>query len=242
MIHVMKLSRTAFATGGLVWTLALAGLAGCGSDDDGSGPATGGTGGGATGGSGGATGGQGGAATGGQGGAATGGQGGSAGAPAGCASYCDTVQTNCAGGDMQYPSKDACLNVCALFPPGLANDQSGNSLSCRSYHATAAASDSKLHCPHAGPSGAGTCGTGCEGYCNIMLTTCSSEFKGPTDCVSSCSLYTGADATDYNTSFVSGDSLNCRIYHATVAASDPAGGTATIHCPHSGVKPTDQCL
>ena len=230
----MKRFISALLASGLVWTLASAGLSGCGSDDDGK-ANTGGTGG-ATGGTGGATGG-----AGGQGGAAGGGgQGGSAGSPA-CSAYCDTIQTNCAGPNAQYPSKAACVAACPSIPEGAPSDETGNSLACRTFHAMAAATDG-TRCPQAGPSGAAVCGSPCEGYCNLMISTCTSEYTDYSDCTTKCEAFVGKDAIDFNTSFVSGDSLNCRIYHATVAASDPAGGTATLHCPHAGVTPTDQCL
>ncbi len=238
MIPIMKRSLSTLFAGGLFWSLASVALVACGGDDDPK-SSTGGTGG-----SGGATGGQGGATggAGGQGGSAgSAGQGGSAGSTA-CDAYCDSVQTNCAGANAQFPSKAACVKACAFIPEGAPSDQSGNSLACRTYHAGAAATDATQHCPHAGPSGAGVCGTPCEGYCNLMIGVCTTEFTDYSECTTKCDAFTGKDATDYNTSFVSGDSLNCRIYHATVAASDPSGGTDTLHCPHAGVTPTDQCL
>jgi hypothetical protein len=235
MIAVMKRPLAVLFVGCSLWALASAGLVGCGGDDD-SKSSSGGTGG-ATGGAGGA-----GGTTGGQGGAAaSAGQGGSGGATA-CDAYCDTMQSNCAGANAQYPSKAACVKACNFIPEGAPSDQAGNSLACRVFHAAAAATDAGQSCPSAGPSGAGVCGTPCEGYCNLMIGVCTSEFTDYSDCTTKCDAFTGKDATDYNTSFVSGDSLNCRIYHATVAASDPSGGTDQLHCPHAGVTPTDQCL
>ena len=247
MIHVMKLSRTAFASG-LVLTLGLSGLTGCGSDDDGSGPPAGGTGGGATGGSAGATGGQGGAATGGQGGAtggaggASGGQGGGAGAPAGCASYCDTIQTNCAGGDMQYPSKAACLKVCALFPPGLANDQSGNSLACRHLPRDCGGIGREAALPPCRTLGCRNLRHGLRGLLQHHAADLQQRVYRDHGLRSQLRLVhrRGCEGLQHQFRFWGFPELPHLSRDGGSFGS--SGGTATIHCPHSGVKPTDQCL
>jgi hypothetical protein len=43
----------------------------------------------------------------------------------------------------------------------------------------------------------------------------------------------------YNTSFTSGNTIECRLYHLSVAASDAA--SATTHCPHTSVV-SSQCM
>jgi len=174
------------------------------------------------------------------GGGAAGG-GGSAGASGvDCTGYCDLVMANCTGGDAQYANKADCLAVCASFPAGSPNDQSGNSFYCRNYHAGNATSNPSVHCPHAGPAGDGVCGSNCDGYCNIMMKHCSSvsgAYTSLSDCTTKCAGITGATSTSYDTGNTSGDSLFCRIYHATVASTNP-----TVHCPHSIETPTAQCI
>ena len=202
---------------------------------------------GATGGSAGGSGSGGSAGSGGSSGSAgASGSGGSAGAAGlSCDAYCTTLMTNCANENAQYPSMETCMTVCATFPEGTASDTAGNTLGCRIYHAGAAGSgvpaDATLHCPHAGPAGASLCGSNCEGYCNIMVPTCPGEFSGGmSECLNACDGFNGKDASEYTIASTTGDSLQCRIYHVTVASENQQA--ALTHCPHAGVNPTDFCL
>lgn len=185
-------------------------VAGCGGDDDGGASGAGGAGG---------------ASGAGGGGAVT------------CASYCDTVMSACSGGDAQYASKETCLASCAAFPAGSAGDKTGNSLECRAYHAGNVAKAGVEHCPHAGPAGDGMCGENCAGYCALMLKYCPSAYADTGACASACASITGATAPGYDTGTKTGDSLFCRIYHATAASTDPA-----THCAHAGLNPSAACL
>lgn len=160
--------------------------------------------------------------------------------PAGptCAAYCTTIMANCTGTNAQYGDMDACLANCDAFPAGGAIDTSGNTLGCRLYHATNAATAAALHCGHAGPSGGAVCGTTCEGYCALALANCTGAdeiYADATACATACAAIT--DDVDYTTAATSGDSLACRIYHLTVAASMP--GT---HCPHGAEDGGGVCM
>lgn len=237
-----------------IWAVGFAGVlslsagAGCGSDDDeGGGKITGGTGGtssgGTGGGTGGSTGGSAGASTGGSSGAATGGSagastGGSAGAGnLSCDGYCNSIMSNCTGANAQFTTKEICMAVCGSYPEGAKSDTSGNTLGCRLYHAGAASADADTHCPHAGPAGVGTCGSNCEGYCNMMLEFCPSEYQNAADCTTKCAAFDGATGTDYDASITSGPTLQCRIYHASAASLD-----AATHCTHAKQVPSGICL
>ena len=209
-------------------------LAGCG-DDGGSSTGGGGTGG-ATGGTGGATGGTGGA-TGGTGGA-TGGAGGVA---LTCDDYCAEVEANCTGDNAQYPTTEACKGVCATFDPGTLADMSGATLGCHLYHGGApAAGTPATHCPHAGPLGGGACGEDCANFCEIAVAVCGSQGTPPYSdaaaCMTACMSFPDTTAVPYNTSVSSGDSLACRMYHLTVAATSAAD--AATHCPHIAATST----
>jgi hypothetical protein len=147
-----------------------------------------------------------------------------------CADYCETIAANCSGSDGQYfegvdDGMTACMTACAAFPAGAAADQFGNTLGCRSYHAGAAGQDPAVHCEHAGPGGAGVCGTDCDGFCAIALEVCAAVYADEAACLSECAQFT--DDVAYNTTVIAGDSLACRLYHLTAAAVDPA-----THCPH----------
>lgn len=67
----------------------------------------------------------------------------------------------------------------------------------------------------------------CASYCSIYLPACAdfSEYDNEAACLAQCSQWPVGSADD-----VSGDTLGCRIYHATVADTVDAN----LHCPHAG--------
>ncbi len=231
---------------GVLAAMSLA-LFACSDDSDSGGEgAAGGAGGGA--GVGGGAGAAGSGATGGSGGTGgVAGQSGSAGQAGSsglsCDAYCQSILNNCKNENSQYPSMESCMSVCSTFPVGTETDTSGNTLGCRTYHAGAAQgtpADATMHCPHAGPAGVGLCGSNCEGYCNVMVPTCPGEFSGGmSECLADCEGLPGKDSTAYTVASTTGDTLQCRLYHATVAAESQQ--TALTHCPHAGMNPTDFC-
>lgn len=156
-----------------------------------------------------------------------------------CSAYCDAITTNCTGtANEQYKNKGACISTCQnklAWPAGVATATSGNTVGCRTYHATAAAGNATLHCPHAGPTGAATCGGLCENYCYIAARYCTGGNKLYNDdaaCMTACAGF----ATTGTQGATGGNSLQCRLYHVNAAGGDPA-----LHCPHSGVTPTAAC-
>jgi hypothetical protein len=76
--------------------------------------------------------------------------------PTTCESYCTTQAANCAGGDAITFAVD-CATDCATWTEGVLGDEGNDTAHCRLYHATAAAGNAALHCPHAGPDGGGVC-------------------------------------------------------------------------------------
>jgi hypothetical protein len=150
-------------------------------------------------------------------------------AAASCADYCTEIMTNCTGTDAQYTNTDQCMAACLAFPQGTPGTQSGDSLECRVYHAGAALGDPDTHCVHAGPAGGGACGMDCEGFCQLDLAACTgtnAAYTSSQDCMTACAAMD--DSVKYNDSIVSGNTVACRIYHASVATSDPV-----THCPHT---------
>jgi hypothetical protein len=144
-------------------------------------------------------------------------------------------------------SYNHCIAMCGAWPLGSDSDIMGNTLGCRAYHAVAAAS-SPTHCFHAGPYGAdfasgnATCGTQCEAYCSIMLLKpgCNDTlraFNTMAECTAACALIP-SNISNYEAT--TGNSLQCRIYHAKVAFS---GGQTTLdaHCAHAAPLGGGQC-
>jgi hypothetical protein len=154
------------------------------------------------------------------------------GPPLTCASYCSIVGRDCTGAVEQYGSMADCMTTCARLPVGTAADTSGNTLGCRVFHGSYAGGDPPLHCPHAGPGGGGICGAECEGFCTIVLGSCTganAQYSGSmATCMSSCAGFSTTPA--YSAAVTSGNSLACRLYHATAASSAP-----NVHCPHTAV-------
>ena len=152
-----------------------------------------------------------------------------------CAAYCAKIQMNCtaasgdAGGNAQYMDAATCNTYCtsaAGWPAGMTGATSGNTIGCRLYHAGAAAADPVLHCPHAGPTGGDTCGSWCDNYCQLMAKNCtgSNAVYDAATCMTKCAtIPTSGQVND-----AAGNTIQCRIYHLGVAATDPV-----LHCPHS---------
>ena len=124
----------------------------------------------------------------------------------------------------------ACEAVCATFTHADPGAMAGNSLECRSYHATNAAEDPAGHCRHAGPSGDGVCGGNCESFCTIAMAICTgdnAQWMLIDDCINDCQTY--PIEPPYSTAATTGDSFACRMYHLTLASTE-----AVPHCSHIG--------
>jgi hypothetical protein len=174
-----------------------------------------------------------------------------------CPTYCSTITTTCTGANNQYQDANHCMATCAKFAMGTSADTGGqNTLGCRLYHAQNAmlTGDTATHCPHAGPAGAAismanpqpaVCGDACTSFCTLEISICGTldtpitgipaQYQNMAACMTAC----GTGTTGFNKSKPlvagatnsSGDSLACRLYHATNAA---ISGNAVNHCPHTG--------
>lgn len=71
-----------------------------------------------------------------------------------CQAYCDQVGRNCGA---LYPDRPACEAACAAFPVGSDFAAGGDSVQCRTMHASYPAAGDATHCAHAAPDGGGTC-------------------------------------------------------------------------------------
>jgi len=150
-----------------------------------------------------------------------------------CATYCSTIMSACTAARAQYASMQNCVDSCANFPVGTSTDQSGNTLGCRYNHAQLAVGDPATHCGHAGPAGGSTCGaTACAGFCSIVVAECPGQWT-----MQSCnSNQNGCPSFTSQPPYAApstGDTLECRLYHATMAATDPTG-----HCGHTTANST----
>jgi hypothetical protein len=184
-----------------------------------------------------------------------------------CPAYCAEIQANCTGANAQYPDVAHCTATCASFTVGTSKvtDTAGNSLGCRIYHGgDPSKTTAATHCVHAGPGGdlitAATpafCSGGdvCASFCALEIKACGSldaplpgnptdgnnnplfQYLNMANCMAVCATF---DKTHPYSTAATGNSLACRLYHATNAAIDVTPNGAT-HCSHTAAVPTGPC-
>lgn len=172
--------------------------------------------------------------------------------PQACSAYCDLVIEHCPGDTSVYDDRDTCMAVCAAFRPGSPDRPSGNTLACRFQEARQAAAirdiaEKRAHCPAAGPGGGDRCVDnttlpGCDGYCSVYMRVCADisadwGFGSPEECAGKCGAVPPGAAYAAPSAATSGDTLGCRLYHASAAALDPE-----THCAAAGLIPADACV
>jgi len=154
-----------------------------------------------------------------------------------CDAYCNQVTKICpALNASQYLTLSACSQYCLNDMnnrQGNWNDTSGDTIGCRIYHSdNAQILNAAAHCAHAGPSGDNVCGSWCTVYCDLVQQNCigsNTQYSSPSVCMSTCATMN----TNGNPGDVSGNTVQCRIYHAGVAGN-PVQTNAQLHCPHAG--------
>jgi hypothetical protein len=155
-----------------------------------------------------------------------------------CRQYCSDIMTYCDGDLKQYVDMPQCLKVCGIYPEGMIADSDGNTASCRLKYAGKAryalGTEKDAYCRKAGPGSEGTCGTICEGFCALMMATCTTKFApyyfpSPSDCMTACRVL--KDSPPYTVSDGSLPDRNdaqCRLFHVCSAVMDP-----DEHCEHA---------
>jgi hypothetical protein len=153
-----------------------------------------------------------------------------------CVDYCGMLMRTCTDDRAQYEALEDCMQTCQNgFTVGKAPDTSGDTLACRRYHTYNAVVAPESHCAHAGPGGDGHCGTICPAYCKLAKAACTTAFgnKYADDaaCEADCATF-AAKAMDLDYTVAEGkqggNSIQCRLYHATKAFSDAAECAATL--------------
>jgi hypothetical protein len=155
-----------------------------------------------------------------------------------CNYYCDSIIAACTTSNNQYLDKTTCVAMCANIPNDAgAGAQSGDSLACRMYHLSVAATSSAnaaIHCPHAGPYGFGVCGTLCNDFCEQDFATAGpckgTNYPGLDACHTYCNGAAGGDAAaGAPGNAATSPSMACREYHL-----ENSYGVGASHCPHAG--------
>ncbi len=155
-----------------------------------------------------------------------------------CEHYCDVVMQNCTGPNAEYLSRPICVSMCPAFEiNATAGDTADDSLGCRLFFASAAASTPVTSCRFAGPLGGGHCGSNpCAPFCALDVNYCASPLPvaydgGTTDCEKDCKGYPYLVADAGDTTLESTDTLNCRLWHLETAFTSSKFGS--FHCPHT---------
>lgn len=150
--------------------------------------------------------------------------------PASCEEYCSFMEA-CDADFPQYSTVGPCLSVCENIPLGTKDDQTGNTVGCRTFYAIQAGegtADQEAFCHNAGPAGNGVCGGMCESFCAIQDKACTGDnkvFDSILDCTNACM---GWDmTTPYQSDVPEADTYACRLKHLTYATIDP-----DTHCSH----------
>jgi len=160
-----------------------------------------------------------------------------------CSSYCSTVNEWCNGTLSQfYPAPSGSPTVCETVCPtyiNTGNSSSWDSADCRLLHLgyiTTLYQNTTVHCPHAGPTGGNVCSDPWNEYCDLILASCTGDntaFLDKPTCLANAYAYPSDSSANLYQAPNAKDSLQCRIYHAALAAfyTDPT--LKMQHCTHA---------
>jgi hypothetical protein len=148
-----------------------------------------------------------------------------------CPAYCMAIQAACTMSNQQYGDEGTCEMACPAFALGASGDVAGDTLGCRVHEtelAAASASAAATHCRRAGPGGDGVCGDNCGGFCDLVMTFCTTSanaqiYPSRDACLADCAAhgtdmpYTTGDPgrTDM------GSEVACQLYHGVMASLAP---------------------
>jgi hypothetical protein len=166
-----------------------------------------------------------------------------------CTYYCSNDIAVCSGTNNQYKDMATCVSMCNSIPDDAGvGATSGDSLACRMYHLSVAATSSAMaaiHCPHTGPYGYGTCGGLCEDFCyqyfnSVCKTDTTGGYVSADACRTYCATAAGSDAgAGAPGNSASTPAMLCREYHLENAIQ--TGGTGGGHCDHAGLTGGGVC-
>jgi hypothetical protein len=152
---------------------------------------------------------------------------------------------NCNGTNQVYSSFDNCNKTCTVgfnhsgtFP----TDTSVPTAQCRLYHAVASYTIGTDHCFHTSGSTDGVCGSKCANLCYTYGKICTGVVTGVSNndgasCLSGCAAL---NSTTGPINATSGNSVDCRIYHAIAGTASFLNDVQT-HCTHATTSGNDVC-
>ena len=157
-----------------------------------------------------------------------------------CDNYCELASQSCVADNAIFESNEECMTACAEFDTeGKINDSQGNTVQCRlNYLGAPAFGDPETNCPEGSPEDTEACAGDnlCQEYCATMDVNCIGEFSQFADmaeCMANCPGF----PTDGEEGAKTGDSVQCRLYHAGAALDEPS-----VHCPSAGASGGTLCV
>jgi hypothetical protein len=160
-----------------------------------------------------------------------------------CQDYCAKMTSYCWGDNAQFASHEECLCFCTTWgqlPLGEFADRWVNTVGCRTYWADQAGlhpEDPSNYCKYASASGGYGCGYWCDNYCYFETLNCDHLYPSQEGCTAQCSYF----PADANVTAISGNSVQCRLYHmwqagnptkdqdAECTAASPSGGDICVN-------------
>jgi len=157
-----------------------------------------------------------------------------------------------------YPGNDDLYYFCNLaaasggipFNGSAITDTTMDTIQCREYHMLAGwvfnltgidPTGIPVHCPHADEMGGNTCGPICNVYCRVFTDVCGANaaynYTDTNDCLAKCTNTPIPIAN--NAAATSGNSVECRIYHAYAALTT---SMLDYHCPHASLSGGGVCV
>ena len=142
--------------------------------------------------------------------------------------FCTDLFDVCPG-STGWADQAACVTGAQQMMNGEPGATGGHTLSCRAYHLTVATVDPETHCPHASMDGGGVCvgEVPVSDFCRDFVEACPGDSAWTTS--STCTEGAG-NLIRGEVGALSGDSLECRIYHLGAQKA----GIPGPHCDHAG--------
>jgi len=120
---------------------------------------------------------------------------------------------------------------------GTDNQLRGDTIGCRQHYANMATNTTKHYCNFAGVTGGGVCGQPHVSTCRAVINICGNvQHASQAACEGALTPIAGLVGTKMGTAAANENSLECRVYHAGVAA-----GVPDPHCNHTTVGDGQPC-
>jgi hypothetical protein len=161
-----------------------------------------------------------------------------------CENFCALESKNCTDNDDVFITEIGCLAACAgMSATGSPGDESGDTVQCRLHQLGTPAYLDVAACAYGALDGGGQCVAAdwvaptCSAYCADAVANCTGDYElydDETNCEDFCGNYAGWSPGSLGD--LDGNSLYCRMEHASAAATDQEA-----HCAAASQSGSDTC-